>query len=63
MPRPWEGQLPDAMKNPRRIHFKRLPEAITNLADPFPNPPEYYFPAVLEVEPWRREQAEYEAEP
>ena len=63
MPRPWEGQLPDAMKNPRRIHFKRLPEVITNLADPFPNPPEYYFPAVLEEEPWRREQAEFEAEP
>jgi type IV pilus assembly protein PilQ len=44
-PRSGEGSLPDAMRDPRRISVKRLPDAIRNLKDDYPLPPEYYLPA------------------
>lgn len=47
-PRPAEGALPDAMKDPRRLKLKLLPNAIRNLDDPYPLPPEYYLPATSE---------------
>ncbi len=51
-PRPGEGALPDAMRDPRRIEVNRLPDAIRNLNDDYPLPPEYYLPA-------NSEQGEY----
>ena len=44
-PRSGEGSLPDAMRDPRRLKVKRLPDAIRNLKDDYPLPPEYYLPA------------------
>ncbi|MHC4880823.1 MAG: hypothetical protein ACYTGL_30590 [Planctomycetota bacterium] len=43
--RPGEGSLPDAMKDPRRLNIDRLPDAVRNLNDRYPLPPEYYLPA------------------
>lgn len=43
--RPWEPGLPDAMSDPRCPAVRRLPDAVSNLHDPYPLPPEYYFPA------------------
>ncbi|WP_166831150.1 secretin N-terminal domain-containing protein [Thalassoroseus pseudoceratinae] len=47
--RPTEGALPDAMKDPRRVKLRRLPDAVRNLHDPYPLPPEYYVPANSEL--------------
>ena len=47
--RPSEGTLPDAMKDPRKIQLRRLPNAVPNLHDPYPLPPEYYVPANSEL--------------
>jgi len=44
-PRPGEGTLPDAMRDPRRIAIDRMPDAVRNLKDDYPLPPEYYLPA------------------
>ncbi|MFN0195860.1 MAG: type II secretion system protein GspD [Planctomycetaceae bacterium] len=46
--RPWEGKLPDAMKDPRRLKVRRLPHAVQNLSEEYPNPPKYYVPSVSE---------------
>lgn len=51
--RPGEGQLPDAMKNPRKLRIKRVPDMFRNLNDDYPLPPEYYLPA-------RSESGEYD---
>ncbi len=50
-PRP-EPVLPDAMRNPRRLHLDRLPDAVPNLFEPYPLPLEYYLPAVSEETMW-----------
>ena len=47
--RPTEGALPDAMKDPRRVRIRRLPDVVRNLHDPYPLPPEYYVPANSEL--------------
>lgn len=52
--RPWEGRLPDAMNDPRRLDARRLPHAARNLTEDYPHPPRYYFPSVIE------KQEEYE---
>ncbi len=46
--RPWEGKLPDAIKDPRRLKVNRLPDTVKNLTEEYPNPPKYYFPSVSE---------------
>ena len=50
--RPWEPGLPDAMSDPRRLAVRRLPDAVGNLHDPYPLPPEYFFPAPSDEVPW-----------
>jgi len=50
--RPWEPDLPDAMRNPRRLKVRRLPHIIHNLHEPLPHPPEYYFPTLPEEASW-----------
>lgn len=42
--RPWEPNLPDAFRNPRRIRFDRLPRLIDNLRESHPHRPGYYVP-------------------
>lgn len=46
--RRWEPELPDAMRDPRRISRRIIPDSLKNLREPYPNPKEYYFPAISE---------------
>ncbi|MCA9076287.1 MAG: secretin and TonB N-terminal domain-containing protein [Planctomycetaceae bacterium] len=46
--RSWEPELPDAMRDPRRISRRIIPDSLKNLKEPYPNPKEYYFPAISE---------------
>ena len=46
--RPWEGHLPDAIREPRSIAIDRLPDAVYNLRDPYPLPAKHYFPTPSE---------------
>ena len=46
--RAFEAELPDAMRDPRRIKWKRIPHFFKNLRDTHPLPLEYYFPSVSE---------------
>ncbi|MBI3866012.1 MAG: hypothetical protein HY290_29395 [Planctomycetia bacterium] len=50
-PRPYEARLPDAYENPRHLRLGRLPDAIGNLSDPYPLPPEYFAPTAQEEFP------------
>jgi Flp pilus assembly secretin CpaC len=42
--RPWEGQLPDAMRRPRSVAYRRLPDTVHNLSEPYPLPAKHYLP-------------------
>ncbi|MEZ6052689.1 MAG: hypothetical protein R3C02_15090 [Planctomycetaceae bacterium] len=46
--RSWEPELPDAMRDPRRVSRKLIPNSLRNLHEPYPNPKEYYFPSISE---------------
>lgn len=48
--RTLEGSLPDAVRDPRRLRMRRLPDAIRNLNDPSPLPPSYYIPPRSELD-------------
>ena len=48
--RMWEPELPDAMRDPRSIRLDRIPDAVHNFKEDYPNPPEYYFPSISEEE-------------
>ena len=47
----FESELPDAMRDPRRIKVRRLPHFFKNLRETYPHPPEYYFPSVSDEFP------------
>ncbi len=46
--RGWEPELPDAMRDPRSPHHGRILLSPLNLHETYPNPKQYYFPAVSE---------------
>ncbi|MCH7687005.1 MAG: type II and III secretion system protein [Planctomycetes bacterium] len=50
--RAFEPQLPDAMRDPRKLKLRRIPHFFNNLFEPIPHPFEYYFPSVSEQSPW-----------
>ena len=59
--RPWEPNLPDAYRNPRRIRFDRLPRLIDNLRESHPHRPGYFLPPASKNErvpqrPYRQSQ-------
>lgn len=43
--RPIEPELPDAVRNPRVLAPKRIPDFFRSLKRPYPNPKKYYFPS------------------
>jgi hypothetical protein len=57
-----EPELADAIDNPRRLFWERLPDGIFGVFDEYPRPPSYYFPCpgdaeVLPLESAPRENA------
>ena len=52
---PFEPDLPDAMHDPRGLRLNRVSHLFKNLFEPYPNPPEYYVPSVVEEMPWTYE--------
>lgn len=48
VPRPWEAELPDAMKNPRRFRPGRLHDAVENPWKNPPRSPDHFYPTTDE---------------